>query len=74
MITGMKPNQIARMGLARTFQTSQLFAGMSILENMMTGLHLRSRPSCSTVLRSKPGACAPRRRSWLRAPAMRSTS
>jgi branched-chain amino acid transport system ATP-binding protein len=44
-ITGMKPNQIASMGLARTFQTSQLFAGMSILENMMTGLHLRSGTS-----------------------------
>jgi branched-chain amino acid transport system ATP-binding protein len=44
-ITGMKPNRIAGMGLARTFQTSQLFAGMSILENMMTGLHLRSRTS-----------------------------
>jgi branched-chain amino acid transport system ATP-binding protein len=43
VITGMKPNRIAGMGLARTFQTSQLFAGMSILENMMTGLHLRSR-------------------------------
>jgi branched-chain amino acid transport system ATP-binding protein len=41
-ITGMKPNVIASMGLARTFQTSQLFAGMSVLENMMTGLHLRS--------------------------------
>jgi branched-chain amino acid transport system ATP-binding protein len=45
VITGMKPNRIAGMGLARTFQTSQLFAGMSILENMMTGLHLRSRTS-----------------------------
>ena len=43
VITGMKPNHIAGMGLARTFQSSQLFAGMSILENMMTGLHLRSR-------------------------------
>jgi len=41
-ITGMKPNRIAGMGLARTFQTSQLFPGMSILENMMAGLHLRS--------------------------------
>jgi branched-chain amino acid transport system ATP-binding protein len=41
-ITGLKPNSIAGLGLARTFQTSQLFAGMSILENMMTGLHLRS--------------------------------
>jgi branched-chain amino acid transport system ATP-binding protein len=45
LITGQKPNAIARLGLARTFQTSQLFAGMSILENMMTGLHLRSRAS-----------------------------
>ena len=44
-ITGMKPNRIARMGLARTFQTSQLFAGMSILENVMTGLHRRSSTS-----------------------------
>jgi branched-chain amino acid transport system ATP-binding protein len=42
VITGMKPNLIAGMGLARTFQTSQLFPGMSILENIMTGLHLRS--------------------------------
>ena len=41
-ITGMKPNWIAGLGLARTFQTSQLFSGMSILENMMSGLHLRS--------------------------------
>jgi len=44
-ITGMKPNRIARLGLARTFQTSQLFAGMSILENVMTGLHRRSSTS-----------------------------
>ena len=42
-ITGRKPSQIAGMGLARTFQASQLFPGMSVLENMMTGLHLRSR-------------------------------
>ncbi|MGH7263806.1 MAG: ABC transporter ATP-binding protein [Candidatus Rokuibacteriota bacterium] len=42
-ITGRKPSQIARMGLGRTFQASRLFPGMSVLENMMTGLHLRSR-------------------------------
>ena len=39
-ITGMKPNRIAALGLRRTFQSSQLFAGMSVLENMMAGLHL----------------------------------
>jgi len=38
-----KPSEIARLGLGRTFQTSQLFRGMTVLENMMTGLHHRTR-------------------------------
>ena len=42
VITGRRPSDIAGMGLGRTFQASQLFPGMSVLENMMTGLHLRS--------------------------------
>ena len=42
-IGGMKPNRIAGMGLARTFQTSQLFRGMTVMENLMTGLHHRTR-------------------------------
>jgi branched-chain amino acid transport system ATP-binding protein len=42
VITGKKPSSIAARGLARTFQTSQLFSGMSVLENVMTGLHVRS--------------------------------
>ena len=29
-------------GLGRTFQTSQLFRGMTVLENLMTGLHRRT--------------------------------
>lgn len=41
-ITGRKPSSIARLGLGRTFQTSQLFPGMTVLENMMTGLHRRT--------------------------------
>ena len=41
-ITGMKPNRIAAKGLGRTFQASQLFPGMTVLENMMAGLHLRT--------------------------------
>ena len=73
VITGMKPNSIAGMGLARTFQTSQLFSGMSILENMMTGLHLRSRATLfGAALHTK--ACVRRRPSWPRAPARRWTS
>src|SRR5215831_20512715 len=41
VVTGWKPSRIAGLGLGRTFQTSQLFPGMTVLENVMTGLHLR---------------------------------
>jgi branched-chain amino acid transport system ATP-binding protein len=33
----MKPHQIARQGVARTFQNIALFKGMSTLDNIMTG-------------------------------------
>lgn len=40
----MKSRQVARMGIARTFQNLALFKGMSVLDNIMTGrnLHIRS--------------------------------
>jgi len=42
-ITHSSPTDVASLGLGRTFQTSRLFAGMTVLENVMTGLHLRMR-------------------------------
>ncbi len=33
----MRPYQVARQGIARTFQNIALFEGMSVLENVMTG-------------------------------------
>ncbi len=42
-ITGLKPSEIALRSLGRTFQTSKLFSGMSVLENLMTGLHRRTK-------------------------------
>lgn len=40
----MKPHQIAKQGLARTFQNIALFKGMSTLDNIMTGrlTHMKS--------------------------------
>ncbi len=37
-VTGFKPHQFARAGIARTFQTTQLFTEMSVLDNVRAGL------------------------------------
>jgi len=42
-ISGLKPNQVATNGLARTFQNIRLFANMTAIENVMVGRHLRTR-------------------------------
>jgi branched-chain amino acid transport system ATP-binding protein len=42
-LVGLKPNQITRLGIARTFQTVHLFPNMTVLENAMVGQHTRSR-------------------------------
>jgi branched-chain amino acid transport system ATP-binding protein len=40
-ITGWRPHRIAARGLVRTFQKTSLFPGLSVMENVLTGLHLR---------------------------------
>jgi branched-chain amino acid transport system ATP-binding protein len=40
-IHGKAPHVIARLGVARTFQHGELFADMSVLDNMLTGRHAR---------------------------------
>ena len=39
----MEPHQVAKMGIARTFQSLALFKGMSVLDNIMTGRNLRMK-------------------------------
>ncbi len=38
-VTGQPPHMLARHGLARTFQTPQVFLNMSAVENVMVGAH-----------------------------------
>jgi branched-chain amino acid transport system ATP-binding protein len=41
-VSGLPPEQLARLGMVRTFQNVELFGGMTVLENVMVGLHTRS--------------------------------
>jgi branched-chain amino acid transport system ATP-binding protein len=53
-IDGKKPHQIAKLGVARTFQNIRLFADMTVLENVLAARHLRSRQTLAdAVLRTR---------------------
>ncbi len=41
-LDGLKPHQIARAGVARTFQASRLFADLTVLDNVRIGCQLRA--------------------------------
>jgi branched-chain amino acid transport system ATP-binding protein len=52
-IDGLRPHQIARRGVSRTFQNIRLFPGMTVLENVMTACHIHARQTLAdAVLRS----------------------
>src|SRR5215470_18477080 len=42
-ITGLRSHRIVKRGLVRTFQLTTLFQEMTVLENVLMGLHLHAR-------------------------------
>jgi branched-chain amino acid transport system ATP-binding protein len=40
-LTGVAPNQITRLGIARSFQSIRVFKEMTLLENVLVGMHHR---------------------------------
>jgi branched-chain amino acid transport system ATP-binding protein len=55
-ITGLRPHQIAKRGLVRTFQLTSIYRDMTVLENVLTGHHLQLGPR---RLRRSDGANLP---------------
>jgi branched-chain amino acid transport system ATP-binding protein len=49
-ITGWRPHRIAARGLVRTFQKTSVFGGLTVRENVLTGLHLRGRVGVAAAL------------------------
>jgi branched-chain amino acid transport system ATP-binding protein len=41
-LAGLKPNEVAARGIARTFQNIRLFGNLSAVENVMIGRHVRT--------------------------------
>jgi len=52
-LIGLKAHEITRRGLSRTFQGIRLFAGMTVIENVMVGAHCRTQTRLwGTILKS----------------------
>ena len=53
-VRGMRPHRITALGMARTFQNLRLFRQMTALENVMSGLHCRSRAGIVSAILGWP--------------------
>jgi branched-chain amino acid transport system permease protein len=65
-IIGLRPNRIAALGIARTFQNIRLFGALSVLENVAAGLHCRTRAGTLTSVLRTPGQRAEEAAIWSR--------
>jgi branched-chain amino acid transport system ATP-binding protein len=66
-LLGVKPHQITRLGLGRTFQNIRVFKEMSLLENVVVGMHAHLTYGVPGWLLSLPNFRAQERRARERA-------
>ena len=53
-IRGLAPHRVLERGIARTFQNLRLFPGLSVIENIMVGMHARLRTGAVGALLRMP--------------------
>lgn len=53
-IRGLKPHHVTAAGIARTFQNLRLFREMTVLENVMSGMHCRTRAGAFAAILRTP--------------------
>ncbi len=54
-LVGMAPDRITGAGISRTFQNIRLFAHMTVLENVLVGMHSRLRTGLFDILLASRG-------------------
>jgi branched-chain amino acid transport system ATP-binding protein len=54
LLNGLKPHEIAALGLVRTFQRTSIFQNNSVFENVLIGLHRRGRSTVWDTLLALP--------------------
>lgn len=54
-ISRLPPEKLARLGIVRTFQNVELFGQMSVIENVMVGLHTKSKSGILSCAFKLPG-------------------
>jgi branched-chain amino acid transport system permease protein len=60
-LAGLRADQVAGMGVMRTFQNIRLFTQMSVLDNILVGSHTKARVGPIAAVLRTPGAMAKER-------------
>jgi branched-chain amino acid transport system ATP-binding protein len=69
-LVGRPAHAITALGIARTFQNQRLFNQMTVLENVLVGMHCRTRAGIAGIVLGMPGARAERRQAEERGAAL----